>query len=177
MIEELEREHELVMEWLELLAEIAQRAGGDFERSPLALSVPSFLDFIENFVDRLHHGKEEKVLFETIGAPGVLVHCNPVPQMLHEHDLGRDLKRAMAAAVQEKKLPELAKSCLQFCELLSQHIFKENNILYPMALRDVPKENWPAMGARCLEIEKALDAPGLRNKYFEELNRLRGLHT
>lgn len=42
-----------------------------------------FINFIHEFADRFHHAKEENILFRYLGMPGVLTHCNPVPQMLN----------------------------------------------------------------------------------------------
>src|SRR3989344_9505885 len=49
------------------------------------------IDFIRNYADKLHHAKEEDILFKefNVCAEGGGVHCNPVGQMLHEHDEGR----------------------------------------------------------------------------------------
>src|SRR3989344_8754848 len=50
----------------------------------------SAIDFIRNYADKFHHAKEEEILFSELSKDGVLVGCNPVQQMLYEHDLGRN---------------------------------------------------------------------------------------
>ena len=88
---ELSREHQLILRYLEVAERLAlnTRPGDLFDASPLARHTLLFLEFIKKFSDDFHHAKEETVLFKVLTRPGVLNHCNPIPQMLHEHDAGR----------------------------------------------------------------------------------------
>ena len=60
-------------------------------------------------------------------------HCNPIEQMLHEHTLGRGFVKGLSEAVEKGDKAEAVKNARGYCELLQEHIFKEDNILYPMA--------------------------------------------
>lgn len=91
------------------------------------------INFIKNYADKFHHSKEEDILFLELNKDGVLEHCNPVGQMLHEHDLGRGFVRGLSEAVEKSDKAEAVKNAREYCELLQEHIFKEDNILYPMA--------------------------------------------
>ena len=91
------------------------------------------VDFIKNYADKFHHAKEEDVLFMELNKDGVLEHCNPIGQMLHEHDLGRGFVKGLSEAVEKGDKAEAVKNARGYCELLQEHIFKEDNILYPMA--------------------------------------------
>ena len=53
--------------------------------------------------------------------------------MLHEHDLGRGFVKGLSEAVEKGDKAEAVKNARGYCELLQEHIFKEDNILYPMA--------------------------------------------
>lgn len=89
--------------------------------------------FIRNYADKFHHAKEENILFMELNKDGVLEHCNPIGQMLHEHDLGRGFVKGVEEGLRNKNKEEIAKNARGYCELLQEHIFKEDNILYPMA--------------------------------------------
>lgn len=91
------------------------------------------VDFIKNYADKFHHAKEEDILFAELNKDGVLEHCNPIGQMLHEHGLGRDFVSNLSEAVEKGDKAGAVKNAMGYCELLQEHIFKEDNILYPMA--------------------------------------------
>lgn len=91
------------------------------------------VDFIKNYADKFHHSKEEDILFVELNKDGVLDHCNPIGQMLYEHGLGREFVKGLNDAVLKSDKDEIVKNARGYGELLREHIFKEDNILYPMA--------------------------------------------
>ena len=104
-------------------------AGKELDKDFFAKAV----DFIRNYADKFHHAKEEDILFAELNKDGVLEHCNPIGQMLHEHDLGRGFVKGLSEAIEKGDKMETVKNARGYCELLQEHIFKEDNILYPMA--------------------------------------------
>lgn len=101
------------------------------------------ISFIKNYADGFHHVKEEDILFRyMVEGPGGM-HCNPIPVMLHEHDLGRQYVREMENALEYSDFSALLQNAVGYCYLLQDHIDKEDNVLYPMAeqaLTDQQKE-------------------------------------
>jgi hemerythrin-like domain-containing protein len=97
--------------------------------------------FFREFADRCHHAKEEAVLFPRLEARGVPRHGGPIGVMLAEHEEGRALLRAMDAAVAPAAAGDpvargaLAQAAREYCGLLTQHIAKENGVLFPMGER------------------------------------------
>lgn len=91
------------------------------------------VDFVKNYADSFHHAKEEDILFVQMREHLDELHCNPVEQMLLEHKLGREYIKKLVEGIKEEEKEKVARSCLGYCELLCDHIFKEDNILYPMA--------------------------------------------
>ncbi len=102
------------------------------------------IDFIRNFADKYHHLKEEDVLFVEMVRHGMTKENGPIGVMLHEHDEGRQFIAQAVGAVERYKDGDAAafgiirENLLNYCVLLTQHIAKENNILYPMAERLLP---------------------------------------
>lgn len=91
------------------------------------------VDFIKNYADSFHHAREEDILFAYMREHANELHCNPIEQMLVEHKLGRDYIKKLIDGIKERKKEKIARNTLGYCELLQDHIFKEDNILYPMA--------------------------------------------
>src|SRR3989344_4575577 len=92
------------------------------------------IDFIRNYADKFHHAKEEDILFKEFCKEDNLakVHCNPVDQMLHEHDLGRTFVKGIEEGFKEKNKKKLFENVRGYAQLLREHIQKEDRILYPM---------------------------------------------
>ncbi len=61
------------------------------------------------------------------------MHCNPTQQMLHEHDLGRNFIQELEKGIEENNKDKIITNARGYAQLLKEHIFKEDNILYPMA--------------------------------------------
>jgi len=95
------------------------------------------VDFLRTYADRLHHGKEEALLFPAMEQRGMPAHQGPTAAMRYEHEAGRALVRRMAAAIEPEQIDhaELRSAGLGFVGLLRSHIAKENHILFPMAER------------------------------------------
>ncbi|MFH1590337.1 MAG: hemerythrin domain-containing protein [archaeon] len=93
------------------------------------------IDFIKNYADKFHHSKEEDILFKEFNkcAEEGCVHCNPVEQMLVEHDDGRRSIKKMEEGLSENNKDKIIEGARHYIELIREHIYKEDNILYPMA--------------------------------------------
>ncbi len=92
------------------------------------------IDFIKNYADKYHHAKEEDILFREFcrEAEGGKVHCNPVEQMLYEHNLGREFVKQIEKGLKDSNKSEISEGAERYSQLIQEHIFKEDNILYPM---------------------------------------------
>lgn len=93
----------------------------------------SEIDFIRNYADKFHHAKEEDILFIELNKDSTNMHCNPTEQMIYEHDLGRQYIKELAAGLEINNLAGVLAGARGYGNLLKDHIYKEDNILYPMA--------------------------------------------
>ena len=60
------------------------------------------IDFIRNYADKFHHGKEEDILFKKMSSElGEAIEKGPIYGMLAEHDLGRLFIKNMENALIE----------------------------------------------------------------------------
>lgn len=97
------------------------------------------LEFLQVFVDRCHHSKEEDFLFPAVERAGVGREGGLVGEMLSEHERGRKHIRGMSRAAEgcKRRDRDAAKRFVLeargYIELLLEHIEKEDGILYPIA--------------------------------------------
>ncbi len=91
------------------------------------------IDFIRNYADKFHHAKEEEILFKELCKESTEMHCNPTTQMLYEHDMGRTFVKELEAGLKDNNKNKVIENGHQYSQLIQEHIFKEDNILYPMA--------------------------------------------
>ena len=128
----------------------------------------SAIDFIRNYADKFHHAKEEDFLFKEfcIAADEGCVHCNPTEQMLHEHELGRGFVKGMEEALQKGNKEKLIENAREYAHLLQEHIFKEDNILYPMADEALKEEIQNNMLKKFKAVEIKKFPHGYKDKYI-----------
>ena len=173
--ENLMTEHQLILGYINTLKEYASE-GTDGEL--ILKNGPLFVDFIQNFADRFHHAKEEDILFKHMEEEGILTHCNPLPQMLHEHDQGRQTVKAMLAALKHENPAEFCQAALSYGQLLEEHIYKEDNILYQMAEDGFSDEAKAELLKEYGIAEERLQSEKIWSHYKQQLEVLKEeLHT
>ena len=96
------------------------------------------LDFVTNFIDKCHHSKEENGLFPELNERGLPREQGPIAVMLMEHEEGRRLVKMLKDAIDRYANDANAKNDIiqimeSYIALLTQHIWKENNILFNLA--------------------------------------------
>ena len=158
--EELKAEHEGIMVILDVLDRISEKivAGAAVPMEHL----DQIVEFLQVFVDKCHHGKEEDILFPAMAEAGIPVTDGPIGVMLSEHDRGRKFAGEMKTLLQSHRsggavsLVVLTTPALQYTDLLRSHIWKENNVLFPMADQKLSeeKQEWISEEFEKLEREK-----------------------
>ena len=170
-IEMLVEEHENILKIVEVLERKCDKTkdGKDIDKEFFR----KVIDFIRNYADRFHHAKEEDILFEEFNkaAEEGRVHCNPVEQMLHEHKLGRDFVKGMEEGVKENDSEKVIEGARGYVSLIKEHIFKEDNILYPMIDEVLSKEIQGEMLKKFEDIESKRKKDIV--KYLEFANNLK----
>ncbi len=103
--------------------------------------------FIKNYADKFHHAKEEEILFKEMLKDSVqeCLHCNPIDQMLHEHGIGRDFIKNLEEGIKTENKEKIIKNAMGYAQLIREHIFKEDNILYPMCDETLGKKTKDSM--------------------------------
>ncbi|MBT3690005.1 hemerythrin [bacterium] len=114
------------------------------------------IDFIINYADKFHHAKEEDILFIELNKEGVQMPCNPIEQMLHEHELGRNYINELKKQIDENNIEKIIENSRGYASLLQEHIYKEDNILYPMAEEALSEDTKNKILNKFNEIENKL---------------------
>lgn len=132
---QLREEHEIILGVLDDLDDLVLDL--DHDGAELALRAKQLAAFILQYVDEFHHEKEEQLLFPAMKASGMPYEGGPIPVMLHEHELGRQLVRTLVST-SSAGLPNVTafqEAATRFSELMRNHIRKENDALFMMADR------------------------------------------
>lgn len=163
-------EHRVIERVLSALQVAAERVSRG-EEMRLAFFLNTAL-FIKNFADGCHHNKEEGVLFIAMNESGVPSEGGPVGVMLAEHEQGRAFTHEMRDAAQKWEAGDLSaraamvQNALGYIALLRQHIYKEDNILFPMADRLIPLVRQEKVTADFERIDLEEIAAGIHEKYL-----------
>ena len=137
------------------------------------------IDFLKNFVDGHHHGKEEQLLFNQMRAKlGMIGQKLITHGMLVEHDLGRLHIQQLDAAVkrvisgdEESKLDIIA-NAISYADLLNRHIDKEDSVVYTYASKNLDQETLDQINKECIEFEENAKDQEVQQKYLGILERM-----
>ena len=175
-IDNLMKEHQLILRVLASFNSLAGELRNG--RSVSRRDVADFVSFFREFADKCHHVKEEDCLFVAMNQIGFARESGPIAVMLSEHTAGRSLVRALWEMAQlpgpltAGEVRRIIAGVSEFVPLLSGHIGKEDNILYPMARSAIPGEQLLKLDADCEAFERRAMAPGEVAKLHELAARL-----
>ena len=154
----LMKEHRVIKRILKCLTAATNQAktgekldGVDFRR---------MVEFFQQFADRCHHGKEEARLFPLLRERGVGCGPGSISILLDEHEQGREHVRAMAENIRTAErgdaaaLNRLCKHAEQYVRLLTEHIRKEDDCLFPTANAVLSASDQQALIAGFDEVER-----------------------
>lgn len=139
----------------------------------------NMIDFVRNYADKNHHGKEEKILFnKMIDEIGETAEKLVKYGMFVEHDMGRlyirELEEGIARVKSgdaQSKLDVIA-NAVSYTHLLKRHIDKEDNVVYSFAKRELCEDTINKINIECYEFEDEMKTSGTLDKYIEMLEQL-----
>jgi uncharacterized protein len=136
----------------------------------------TLLDFLWDYGDQCHNMKEEKIYFPLLIDRG-LPPGGPIQVMLAEHDQERiyinELKKMIADYESSGSLAaNFEKTLKEYSELTKGHIWKENDILYPMGKRIINEYDLQYLIDKFIEIELETVGNGGYYHYFNLINTI-----
>lgn len=154
----LMEEHKVLQQHLEKLRGLVDKVAKASNFAEISGEMDQLKIIAEDFMDaEKHYKREENVLFPILEKHGV---SEPPAIMWMEHNKLREAKKRFNNLINyhanidfkdfKKQLTETAENIIT---VLGSHLFKENNILFPTALRVVTDEEWK-------EARREFDAVG-----------------
>ena len=98
------------------------------------------VEFMREFADKCHHGKEEDILFHAMIKAGVPAEGCPISALLHEHVQGRNSVAALQVAAvkyaeDNSRSGDVISALNKIHQLYPSHIWKEDEMVFPMENR------------------------------------------
>ena len=123
-------EHVLIKRWIALIPRVVDTL--DLESDAGRQVILDGIDLIRSYADRYHHAKEEDILFEYFDQDTEILKV-----MYADHTTGRSHVKAMVEALDRQDRHSLGEHLLAYRKLLSGHIQKEDEILFPWMDRNL----------------------------------------
>jgi len=178
--EQLKEEHQAIKLMLRISERVCEKLESGEKVNPEHLE--QIVEFIKLFADKCHHGKEEDLLFVAMEEAGIPKKGGPIGVMLTEHDMGRGYVKGMSEAVAKYKAGDrkassaIVGNARKYIILLTQHIDKEDNILYPMADMHLSEERQEELLEEFERVEREKIGAGKHEEFHDLLNHLKAVY-
>lgn len=145
LFERLEHEHRTIREVLSAFDRFLVAAAESPTPAHRA-DVPRFLIFFREYVDLVHHEREERVLLPALARHGFAAKFGPSAHVKDQHGHERHLvhelfRHALRQGGCEPNDPEFVRLAREFLTFQMRHIDKEDEFLYPTAKKELKDEN------------------------------------
>lgn len=162
-MQKLVDEHVVIKRWLALIPTVVDTL--DLQANEGVEIVENGIDLIRTYADRLHHAKEEDILFKYFDDTAEIF------QVIYEdHKKARNHVKEMLAALEKRDEPSLAYHLTEYKDLLAEHIKKEDEILFPWLDRKLNKTKVVELSDRFDKEDQEIGIDG--EKYILFLDRL-----
>ena len=156
-------EHERILGVLDALDRFVADLHGTPEDK---LELGRFVRFVREYADERHHGKEEHVLFAAMARNGFPPEQGPVGMMLFEHQELRGLVSELRALAQQAApwspadRERVGDAAGAYVSMLREHIMKENEVLYPLAMEHLPPSVQREVDVECAALDEGSASAG-----------------
>lgn len=112
-------------------------------------------------------------MFLEMEKAGVPREEGPIEVMLTEHNIGRDYVKKMGEAVNKSLFSQFSQNAKGYIELLTEHIGKKDDILYPIADSHLAPETQNELLEKFEKVEEEKIGHGKHEKFHRLLYRLK----
>ncbi len=162
-MKKLVNEHVLIKRLVALIPEVIDNL--DVESEEGRQVIIDSVDFIRSYADKYHHAKEEEILLKYFDE-----NLDIIKTIYEDHENARAHVRAMLEALDKKDKEAVSEHLNAYQELLTEHIKKDDEILYPWADRNLSINQVGELFSKFNGKDEELgDTP---KKYEEFINRL-----
>jgi hemerythrin-like domain-containing protein len=167
----LREEHLIIQQVLNCLEALADKAcvEGALDGS----AARDIIDFFRHFADGCHHNKEEACLFPLLEDRGFDRDRGPTGVMFAEHEQGRVYLAALEADIDtataggHEAVTRFSATAAAYTQLLNEHIFKENQRLFPMADQVFSQADQSLLLERFANVEHHDMGEGTHERYLK----------
>ena len=158
-------EHKLIKRWLALIPDLVKNL--ELTSVNEYQIIENGIDLIRSYADRLHHGKEESILFSYFDD------TVDIFQVIYEdHKKARGLVQDMLHALDDKNSRMLAGKMLEYAVLLNEHIHKEDGVLFPWLDSRLTEKEKSELLMRFEQSDKSLGLDDQKyHSFIENLER------
>jgi hemerythrin-like domain-containing protein len=176
LADELKQDHEDMRTMVAVLSEMASRfeAGVDVPSD----DVRAAIQYMDTFVNRCHHVKEEQLLFPALEEAGLQRDGGPLEIMSAEHQLEINFLAGMQdalgryAAGDKESGQAVAQYARDFSALLARDMEQEDELILPLAEQQLPKGRQDELATQFAEIETKVLGPSRHERYHEMAHSL-----
>lgn len=140
-------EHTLIKRFLALVPEIAGSLGLESEED--RRRILDGVDFIRSYADRYHHAKEEDILFAYFDPE-----LDILKAMHDDHRRGRAHVKGILDALDRLDREAIVANLYGYAGVLTEHIKKEDEILYPWMDRNLSTRQVGEMFAKFGDVDE-----------------------
>jgi hemerythrin-like domain-containing protein len=128
--------------------------------------VLSCVDFIRGYADKFHHMKEEDIFFKYVDEQSEIIKI-----MYEDHDTGRNHVKNVVEGAENGNKAQIKEHLNGYRDLLTQHIKKEDEILYPWIERQMSDNQIGELFQRCSAADASVgeELPKKYEKFIIEL--------
>jgi len=148
-MKQLVDEHVLIKRWIALIPAVVENL--DLESGEGRQLILDGTDMIRSYADRYHHAKEEDILFKYFDEDSEILQV-----MYEDHTTGRGHVKAMLEALDRQDKATLVEHLLAYRELLTEHIKKEDEILYPWMDRNLSTTQVGELFSKFSEVDEKM---------------------
>jgi len=164
-MQKLVDEHRLIKRWAALIPDVVRTL--DLESKEGRELILNGVDFIRSYADKFHHAKEEDILFQYFDEDAGILKV-----MYEDHTKARGHAKAILEALDRKDKKAVAEHLSAYAALLTEHIRKEDEILYPWMDRNLSISQVGALFARFGETDARMGAePEKHEAFINELEK------
>jgi hemerythrin-like domain-containing protein len=162
-MQKLVDEHVLIKRWLALIPMVVKNL--DLKNREGLQIIETGIDLIRSYADKLHHAKEEDILFKYFDDTAEIF------QVIYEdHKQARDHVKEMLAAIEKSDESSLAHHLTAYGTLLAEHIKKEDEILFPWLDRKLSNNQVKELAEKFDQEDQRIGID--TQKYISFLNEL-----
>ena len=163
-VKNLVDEHVLIKRMLALIPTIA-----DFVENSVTVDkdlILSCVDFIRGYADKFHHMKEEDILFKYVDEQSEIIKI-----MYEDHVTGRNHVKNVVEGAENGNKAQVKEHLNGYRDLLTQHIKKEDEILYPWIERQMSDNQIGELFQRCSAADASVgeELPRKYEKFIIDL--------